>query len=272
MDTTNTWRANAWKTGVVVGVILAIYLVALAINEFAAIKYVGRSMVQPSTISVSGKGETTAKPDVAVFTYAVSEEAKTVAEAQDKSTAKTNKVLAALKANNVEDKDIKTTSYTINPEYTSKIVSCFDGPDRPIPGCTSSQSVLKGYVVAQSIEVKVRDIAAAGKLFETVGSLGVQSVYGLTFSVDEPESLKAEARAKAIEDAKTKAQQLAKDLGVKIKKISYFYEDSGAYPYAEAMNMSMSAKADVGMMRTAPSIPTGEQKITSNVTITYEIE
>ncbi|MES2471155.1 MAG: SIMPL domain-containing protein [Patescibacteria group bacterium] len=276
--TTQTWKSYVWRIAAVVGVLLAIYLIALAISEFASIKYVGRTHIGPSTISVQGKGEKSVQPDIAVFTYSVSEQAKTVAEAQTKATAKTNKVLEALKANGVEDKDITTVSYTINPEYTTTQTPCFDAPVsagsvRSIAGCTNSNTSLKGYVVAQSVEVKVRQLENAGKLFETVGSLGVQNVYGLSFSVDNPEEVRAEVRSLAIEDAKKKAEKLARDLGVDLEKIQYFYEDQG-YPqpmYESYARDAMSAKGGV-MMNQAPQIPSGEQKVVSNVTITYEIE
>jgi uncharacterized protein YggE len=84
--------------------------------------------------------------------------------------------------------------------------------------------------------------------------------------------LKMEAREEAIKDAKKQAQALAKNLGVKLKKITSFYDNSDTmYPpyYAEGMGGAMMSKAD---MRTSPEIPTGENKITANVSITYEID
>jgi uncharacterized protein YggE len=96
-------------------------------------------------------------------------------------------------------------------------------------------------------------------------------VSGLTFTIDDESALQREARKKAIDDAKTKAQQLAKDLGVSLSRIVSFSENNGSpmpmYYRADAMAMGGAMEA-----KSAPSVPTGQNKISSDVSITYEIK
>jgi uncharacterized protein YggE len=129
--------------------------------------------------------------------------------------------------------------------------------------------VLTGYEVSQTISVKIRKIDDAGKILVGVGDKGATNISGVSFSVDKKEAIEADARAKAIQDAEEKAKVLAKSLGVKLTRIVSFSESGGgpAYYRGDMMEASMFKSADV-----APSIPTGENKFTSNVNIVYEIQ
>ncbi|MFA6315367.1 MAG: SIMPL domain-containing protein [Candidatus Paceibacterota bacterium] len=243
--------------------ILTIFLVAAAIKEFKSIGYVGASENMVNSINVNGTGEAVSIPDIATFSFSVTETAKTVLEAQTKATEKTNAALKAVKDGGVEDKDVKTQNYSINPhyEYQSSVCTQYS--------CPSSKSILTGYDVSQSIEVKVRDLSKAGALFSAIGALGVQNVNGLSFSIDKPEALRAEARAKAIADAQSKAKELSKQLGVRLVRIISFSESGDerlfAYGKGGAMDMAVSSVAP------APTVPVGENKIVANVNISYEI-
>lgn len=259
--------AKLWQ--VIIGAvgILTIFLVVISIKEIKSIGYVGKDNPVYNTISVNGKGEAVSIPDVATFSFSVTETAKTVAEAQSKATDKTNAALKAVRDAGIADKDIKTTSYSINPHYEYQNSVCTTGY------CNPGKSVLTGYEVSQSIQVKIRDLAKAGAIFTSIGSLDVQNVNGLSFSIDDIEKVKAEARAKAIADAQTKAKELARQLGVRIVRITSFYDSSDQpmyYGRGEGVSVDMmSAKAASPM---APQIPIGEDKIMSNVTISYEIK
>lgn len=259
-------KDNIWKVGVLVGSILALFLLVITIKEMKSISYVGRDVAVANSISVNGKGEEITIPDIATFSFGVTEKAKTVSLAQSAATAKLNAALKVVKESGVEDKDIKTTSYNINPsyEYTNGVCNAVS--------CSPSRSVLVGYEVSQTISVKVRNIEKAGALLVSVGALEVQNVSGLSFSVDNIDNIKAKARASAISDAKAKAEKLAKDLGVSLVRITSFYDNSDQpIPYYGMGNEMMSAKVSSAPI-VAPEIPVGEQKVVSNVTITYEIK
>ena len=272
-------KSGLMNIGVLVGVLLAVYLIALSWGQFKSNKYVGSGVMPQSVISVMGKSEVMVKPDIATFTYSVQERASTVQVASDMATSKANKVLEALKKEGVAEADIKQTSYNINPVYEYTRVAC------PISNvqlglaqsnypCEGGKQIITGYEVSSSVEVKVRDLTKAGKLFQTVGTLGVQNVYGLAFSVDKIEEVRAEARAKAVADAQKQAKKLAKDLGVNIVRIVSFYDNSGnSYDYYGRGGMMMEKSISPAVANAPiPEIPAGEQKVMGSVSIGYEIK
>lgn len=97
-----------------VGVFLIIFLAVISIKQ---LKTLGDDSPMMNIISVNGKGEAISIPDIATFSFAVNETAKTVKEAQEKATMKIDAALKAVKAGGVLEKDIKTSSYSINPHY-----------------------------------------------------------------------------------------------------------------------------------------------------------
>lgn len=253
--------------GSVVLILLAVFLAAQSIKAFKEFHYIGSGVAATNTISVSGMGEVFAVPDRATFSVTIREEAKEVTDAQDKATAKSNTIIDYLKGAGVEEKDIKTVSYNVNPKYEYSQGTCTQY------SCPPSKQTLTGFEVYQSLEVKVQDPKKAGELLSGVGGKGASEVSGLSFTIEDEDQMKADAREEAIADAKAKADELAKQLGVKIVRVVGFYEDAGGYmPYyakgGVAMDVAMSARAEAAP---APQIPTGENKITSNVNLTYEI-
>lgn len=214
-----------------------------------------------NTISFSGKGEVVVKPDIATVSFGVTAENLDVAKAQTEATTKMNGILDLLKSKGVAEKDIKLTNYNIYPRYDYVQATTL----YPYTG----KQVLAAYVVSQTVEVKIRDISKAGEILSGVGTLKVTDVSGLTFTVDNEEVVKDQARDLAIEDAKAQAKILAKSLGVRLVKITSFSEN-GNYPVYYEMNKSMALGVG-GADAVVPQVPLGENKITSNVTITYEI-
>lgn len=247
--------------------VLAVFVGIKAINALKEYSYIGKDTPMMNTVSVTGKGETYMKPDVASFVYTVMEEGKTAAEAQTKSTTKTNTVLNALENAGIKEKDIKTTSYNIYPkyEYTNSVCTTYS--------CSPGKSTIVGYEVSQSIEVKVRDIEKAGDMLALVGGLNVSNVSGLSFVIDDMEAAKAEVRKQAIQDAKEKAKVISKELGVKFDEIISFYESGqDGYPSPMMSEMSYGGAAYAPDAKAAPSLPVGENKLTTMVTITYSIK
>ena len=251
--------------GSVVLVMLALFLAAQSIKTFKEFHYIGSGVTASNTITVSGSGDVFAVPDTGTFSVTVQEEAKDVATAQAAATKKSNDIIAYLKAQNVEEKDIKTTDYSVNPQYDYINGTCSSGY------CPPGKQTLRGYQVTQTLEVKVRDTKKAGDLLSGVGGKGASQVSGLSFTTDDPDALQAEARSKAITDAKTKADELAKELGVKIVRVVGFNEDGGGRPIYYAKNMAVGMGGAMDSAAPAPELPVGQNKITSNVSVTYEI-
>ncbi|MDO8579550.1 MAG: SIMPL domain-containing protein [bacterium] len=258
-------NTNLRKVGVILGVVLVIFVAAKTLAEFKAMSYIGKTTPVTNVISVSGKGEILATPDIATFSFGVTEEAQTVEVAQKSATEKMNVILEYVKTSGVSEKDVKTTSYNIYPRYEYRAISA------STPYYGGGKQVLVAYVVSQTIEVKVRKLTDAGKLLSGIGEFGATDVSGLTFTQDKQDALVREARDKAIQDARNQAKALAKSLGVRLGDIISFSDNQG-YPgpiyYAKSASMGMGG----GESAPVPDIPAGENKIVSNVTITYEIK
>lgn len=266
MDFTLDFKSRfvkALKVGIIVVLII---LVSKSIFGYGD----DRSNKTEHTISFSGYGEVFAVPDIANIYFTISKEAKTVKEAQTMVTEVEQKVLAFLKDSKVLDKDIKTSNASFYPKYeyvyaTKSLAPCTQYGCPPERG----KNVITGYTASESINVKIRNTDDVGKIVEGLGSLGVTELSGPNFSVDDEDGLKAEARKKAIDDAKMKAKALARDLGVRLGGIVSFTESDGYNPpvyYMKAENAADSAGTS------APALPKGENTISSNVTITYKIK
>ena len=237
----------------VFAIILSFYVVILAYNGFLEGKYIGKEIAPVNTINVSATGEIFAKPDIAQISVSVVREAKTAIDAQNQNTEAMNKIVKFLKDSKIDDKDIKTTGYNIYPKY--------DYIERV-------GQVLKGYEVSQTLDVKVRKIDEAGKILSGVVERGANQVGGINLAIDNEDALKREARQKAITEAKRKANDLEKDLGVNLGRLVSFSESFGGGPVP--LYGIMKAEG-MGGAAVAPEIPTGENKINVSVNLTYEI-
>lgn len=216
------------------------------------------SPVAPGTITVSGEGKLQITPDIAEMSFGVTTGVQTTAKAaSDKVAADMAKILAAVKATGVQDKDINTENFYLNPVY-----DWTDGRQR-----------LRGYEATQSLRVKVRDLEKVGEVLTAATDNGANQAGGVTFNLEDPEAKKDEARTEAIANAKKKAEDLAAQLGQRLGDVQSFNENSGGwYPpvmYAREAYGVGGASAD---MEKAQSMPAGEQDLTVSVTITYELK
>lgn len=242
-------------------IIASLLVVTKVITEIKSYKYIG-SVSELATISFSGSGEVFAAPDIAMVSVTIREESAKVEEAKDKVVAKETAVLGFLEEQGIAKKDIKAESYNSYPKYDY---------GSPCYGmyCPRTAPKIIGYEVSENISVKVRDLAKAGEILGGITALGVSETSGPNFSIENEDKIKAEARQMAIDEAKAKAETLAEDLGVRLVRIVSFSED-GNYP-APMYGRDMMFSAAVAEKSPTPELPAGENKITSNVTITYEI-
>jgi len=249
------WRHLSW-----VLVLLAIFL---ALVSLSALKDWRSASQVYNSISVTGEGEAISVPDIAQFSFSVSADAKNASDAQEQVTKGTDDIFAGLKDLGIEEKDIKTTDYSLWPKYTYAPVIC--SPNY----CPPSRQVADGYTVSQTVSIKVRKTADAGKALAVVGEKGATNVSGLNFTTDDPNKNINEARAKAIEDARSKAKVLAKSLGVRLVRV-VGYSDGG-YPGPVYFNSAFGIGGDIEKTASVPTLPAGENKTKVSVIVTYEI-
>ncbi|MBU0999306.1 SIMPL domain-containing protein [Patescibacteria group bacterium] len=271
-------KKRIYQTLCVLLIVLSVYFTVKIFSEIKKDSLLGES-AQPATISFSGHGEVTAVPDIANIYFTISKDAKTVKDAQAGVADIEKKALDFLKEKGVEDKDIQTANASFYPKYEYRKAVCPPIPmDAEIAGvtvspsssyyCPPSKQVLIGYTANESVTIKIRNTDTVGDIIQGIGITGVSDLNGPNFAIDKEDTLKMQARKLAIDDAKAKAKILAKDLGVSLGKITSFNEN-GNYPIMYAKSVMMDSASE--RAPTPAIIPKGENIISSDVTITYEI-
>ncbi len=240
----------------IVLVILAVYLAGLARNAFRNYDYIGKSPDMVNQITVTGTAKITAVPDVAVLSLGIVSEGASVNLAQKGATDKMNSIIDALKNQfKIEAKDIKTENFSVNPKYDYN---------------NGRQNII-GYSVNQNISVKVRNFDSTGDILAKATELGANSVSGPSFIIDDMEKAKADAREKAIAQAKLKAKALSDQVGIRLGRIVSFYEggmDTPNVAYGMGGDMALGVSE---MKSVAPTIEPGSQDVQLTVSIGYEI-
>lgn len=239
-----------------IGAFLTLGTIYLSILSWNAVKdhdYIGVSPKQAHSISITGEGKVTAAPDVAKIQLGYSVEKKTVAEAQKDNATKMNAIIDKLKKDfKIDPKDIQTANYYIAPQYDY----------------TSGRQTLRGYLVSQNVNVKVKQMDKVSAIVEVAGAIGLNQVGNLTFEIDNPEKLKQAAREKALAQAKDKAEALSKLAGVRLGRIISFFESSNGDQPPSLYALDKSANGIGGQ---EPAIEAGSNEITIIATVEYEI-
>ncbi|MFA5753807.1 MAG: SIMPL domain-containing protein [Patescibacteria group bacterium] len=242
-----------------------IFLIALGVLAIAAVAITAIIMAQKSDsqdrFSVAGSGIVYAKADIANITIGLKTEAKkTAAEATAENNKKMTAVIESLKNLGIEEKDIKTTNYNLNPTYN---------------WTEGRGQVLVGYEVSQNVGVKVRDLDKIGDVVAKTTEQGANQIGNVSFTIDDEYELKNEARELAINKAKEKAELIAEQTGLKLGEIKGVYENADAVVvpmmYTNAKVMDQAA-AEGGIRLDSATIQTGQNEIRVEVTLTYEVK
>lgn len=200
--------------------------------------------------TVTGSGEAAAPPDTAKISIGVTESAPNVTDAQGRVNTKANNIISAVKKVGVSEKDIKTTNYSVNPDYS------FDRTQK-----------VTGYSVTQNLEIR-SDIAKINQVIDASTANGANAIGGIEFILNDEKQVELEntARKEAVEKAKKKAQGLADAAGIRLGRIIDVSESDGQTPRP----VFLEAKTD----QTEPNQPTnitpGESKIEVTITLTYQ--
>lgn len=232
--------------------ILCVFLVAKTINTFAERDYIGKAVRDRDTITINGMGKVTATPDLARVTLGVYSDGVTVAAVQQSNTSKMNAIIAAMKELGIKDADIQTSNYSLQPK---------------IDWSNDRQRVI-GYTLSQTVTLKVRDLANVGDVLDKATSLGANDVNGVQFTIDDPTSLQDEARIKAINEAKKKAEALASATGLHIVKVVSFSESTPGVPMPI---MYDAREANLAPQAANTQIEAGSLDVNTNVSVTFEV-
>lgn len=206
------------------------------------------------SLNVNGLGSTYLTPDIAYIYIGVHSEGATASEVVAANKDQTNAVLDALKAAGVDEKDLRTTNFSIWPSQQYS-------PEGTVTGSI--------YMVDNTVYVTVRDLDGLGDLLDDTIAAGANSINSIQFDVADKTAAVKEARVKAVEDAKTQAQELADAAGLKlgeIQNISFY--DNSPYPVFEGKGGGGGAMA----ANSSVSIQPGQLTISVSVNITYNIK
>ncbi len=238
---------------------IIIFFIAL----FAFIKLAGPLPLSISSVTttktdsftVSGEGKVTLVPDIARIEAGVTAQGPSIKVVQQELNKKIKAISDAIKKQGVNDKDIQTTNYSVNPQYDYR----------------SGTQKITGYEASSNFSIKVRNMDNATAVIDVATANGANQIGGISFDVDDKTAVENEARAKAVADAKKKAETAAKTAGFSLGRVINYNENSGNFGrpmpmYAKAELMNAGAADQV-----ATTIEPGSQDITISVSLSYEI-
>jgi uncharacterized protein YggE len=243
------------KIGVVVGAVGLVLLAVVLVLQLmlVAAPTASGSVTEPTGITVMAQGKATAKPDLAMVTIGVetrNAEARVAAQENDERMAD---VMAAILELGVAEEDVQTVDYSVRAEIDWE---------------NDEQRVI-GYVVDNSVVVKLREVDKAGDVLDAATEAGANNVYGIQFTFDDPTTLREEARAEAMAQARDKAEALAELAGVGLGKPRYINESFTESPpyYLEPIY----AAAERAMGGGATPVQPGQLEVSVQVQVTFDI-
>lgn len=219
----------------------------LLVRPVSSVTTIGGTGASIRQLTVNASGSVYAAPDQATVQLGVATQASTAADALKQNSADTTAVIEAIKKLGVDAKDISTSNFSVYPTYDT------------------SGTRINGYQVNNSVTIIIRDISKSGDLLDQVVTAGANNVGGLNFGIADVSSLQAEARTKAIEAARVKAEAMAAAAGVSLGDLVSINESVN---YQPEVAFARGMMADAAM-----SVPVeqGQQEVSVSVTLVYEI-
>jgi len=207
-----------------------------------------------SFFTAEGTGKATSAPDIATVSIGVTQNSFSVADAQNKVNKITASIIDSLKKEGIEEKNIKTTNYSVYPEYDNNL----------------TRSISR-YNVTQTLEIKVKPIEKINKVIDLATANGANITNGAQFSFSDnlKEELEKKAREEAVKMAKKKAEGLAKAAGIRLGKIVDITEQNSTPGYIVPLRRGGAIEATDKQEPT--DITPGENTISVSISLSYEI-
>jgi uncharacterized protein YggE len=205
-------------------------------------------MIDGTLLEVSAEGRTTRVPDLAIVQAGVTSQAPSAGEAYAQANAKMARVIAALRGAGIAERDIQTSSISLQPQYRNR--------DNEAP-------VIFAYQASNSVTVRFRDVSKAGAILDILVREGANTISGPNLTLSRPEEAMDEARADAVARARARAELYAKAAGLRVDRILLISENgSPGRPVMMAGNRGFMADQSL-------EIAAGESEITVNVTVRF---
>ena len=213
------------------------------------------SGTMPRTISVNGTSQIILAPDIAYISIGVHSEAQDAQASMASNNEQSQAVIDALVAAGVDVKDIQTSNFSIYPQ------------DKYSPTGEVSGKI---FAVDNTVSVKIRDLDGLGSLLDTAVQAGANTVYGISFDVEDKQAAISQGREAALENARQQAEQLAKAAGVSLGSVYSISTFSNA-PIPMAYDARGMGGGAAEMASSTPITP-GQLTITVDVSVVYEIQ
>jgi uncharacterized protein YggE len=206
------------------------------------------------TISVSGHGSVNIPPDTASVNIGVDVIKPTLDEAQEQATAQATAVIEALRAAGIAAEDIQTDYFSVNilRDYSEN----------------ADPTLITGFEIINQLRVEVRDTSTLGEILDAAVNAGANSIYGVTFYVDDQTAAASEARVEAVADARVKAEELAAAAGMTLGPVISISE--GAAPLIDPV-YGMARGGGQGAMEAAVPVEPGSTTVAVDVLMTFEL-
>lgn len=209
-----------------------------------------------ATMSLTGSGEVSAAPDMAMVTSGVISQADSARAALTDNTKAMSALIEAIKSAGIEARDIQTNGFSVSPRYAQNRGDDNRWEDRKIIG----------YQVNNGVSVRVRDLSKLGALLDAMVTKGANNIGGISFLVSDADARRDDARKAAVADVKRKAELYAEAAGVRLGRIMSISENGMGRPPQPVF--AMRAKA----MDEAVPVEAGEETLSVDVTITWELD
>ena len=204
-------------------------------------------------LSVSASADAKRVPDVATISTGVVTQAADANAAMRANAVQMDKVMAAIKAAGIGERDVQTSGINLNPQY--KYVE-------------NAPPSIVGYQASNTVNVKVRDLSKLGKVLDAFVEQGANQINGPSFEVDKPDEAYDEARVAALKKAQARAQTYADALGLKVRRIVGISEGGASFP--RPMPMMRAMAADAGFAKET-SVSPGESTLSVSIEAVFEL-
>ncbi|MGD9711179.1 MAG: SIMPL domain-containing protein [Thermomicrobiales bacterium] len=246
-------KSRTWALGLMTATL--VMASALAVSSGVAAQEATPATPAPSangqTITVNGHGAVMVAPDAASVTAGVTITDDTLSVAQENATTAMTAIMESLAAQGIAPEDIQTASYFV------QAIQTWDENGMP--------SGINQFQVSNLVNVTIRDIDAVGATLDAVVEAGANTIYGVNFIVTDSADAAAEARALAVEDAQSRAEQFAAAAGVTIGNVISISETFGPNPIPVGRGGAGAA------MDSAVPIEAGSTTVSVDIQVTYAI-
>jgi uncharacterized protein YggE len=251
MNNAKTWF---W---ILLDVLIAVLVVNVLFFVMPLLQHVSNGFYPARTITVSADGKTTASPDLAETSFSVVSQGSNPETLSTNNNDKMTAVIQFVKAQGIDEKDIKTTDYNLAPNYQ------YDK--------NTQRNFITGYTLTQTVQVKIRDLNKVATVLSGLAPLGVNQIGNINFTFDDPEKFLAVARADAFTKVQAKAQEMASGAGVALGRVISVGEYGNIPVPRPYFSTADKAVGMGGVAASTPTIQPGTQDVTDSITVTYEL-